>query len=507
MIRVAKTENGYVRGIEAADPRITAFKGIPFAAPPTGANRWRAPQPVKDWEGVRDASRFAPISMQSTPGLGTDIYCREWHVDPEIPMDEDCLYLNVWTGAKNTDERLPVLVWYFGGGLQWGYPSEMEFDGERIARRGVVVVTVNYRVNVFGFLAHPDITKESPEAPANFGNLDQQAGLRWVAANIAAFGGDPDNVTIAGQSAGGGSVLTQMTCPDNFGLFHKAVIMSAMIRSPYGEESVGVPKTLEDAEKMGELFFEYLGVKTLDEARGLDAKFIRDRYYEFMWEHGMMLTVLDNNICVGDPIRLFAEGRYGDVPVMAGNTADEFPNFIRTESEDGLKRRSYELFGDNAEVFLQFAEAHRKMAEGFAPVSGIECTVKSSFLLNQESIRPRNCYYYRFEPHIPGEDNPGTFHSVDLWFFFETLAKCWRPFVGKHYDLARQMCNYLTNFIKTGNPNGKDADGSDLPHWDSYNKTHRSEMIFATDGAFEQTGCESEFVRFLIDDVTRQIKG
>ena len=168
MIRTAQTENGLVRGIEAADPRITAFKGIPFAAPPIGKNRWRAPQPCENWEGVREAYRFAPISVQDTPGLGDDIYCREWHVDPEIEMGEDCLYLNIWTSAKTKEEKQPVLVWFYGGALQWGYPAEMEFDGERLARRGVVVVTVNYRINVFGFLAHPQITKEQPEAPANF---------------------------------------------------------------------------------------------------------------------------------------------------------------------------------------------------------------------------------------------------------------------------------------------------------------------------------------------------
>ena len=122
MLREVKTENGMVRGLPAADPRITSFKGIPFAAPPVGENRWRAPKPCDDWEGVRDAYEFAPISVQDTPGLGTDIYCREWHVDPDIPMSEDCLYLNVWTGAKSADEKLPVLVWFFGGALQWGYP-------------------------------------------------------------------------------------------------------------------------------------------------------------------------------------------------------------------------------------------------------------------------------------------------------------------------------------------------------------------------------------------------
>ena len=168
MIRQTKTENGLVRGIEAADPRITAFRGVPFAAPPTGKNRWRAPQPCEKWEGIKDCARFAPISVQDTPGIGDSLYNREWHVDQDVPMDEDCLYLNIWTGAKSVDDRRPVLVWYFGGGYQWGYTREMEFDGERLARQGVVVVTVNYRVNVFGFLSHPQLTKEQPEAPSNF---------------------------------------------------------------------------------------------------------------------------------------------------------------------------------------------------------------------------------------------------------------------------------------------------------------------------------------------------
>lgn len=149
--------------------------GIPFAAPPIGPNRWRAPQPAPDWDGVLEAFQFGPIAMQATPGINKDnIYDFEWHVDPHVPMGEDCLHLNVWTPATSPEDRLPVFVWFFGGGLQVGYPSEMEFDGERIARRGVVVVTINYRLNVFGFLCHPEITKEAPEAPANFGHLDQQ---------------------------------------------------------------------------------------------------------------------------------------------------------------------------------------------------------------------------------------------------------------------------------------------------------------------------------------------
>ena len=163
--------------------------------------------------------------MQATPGINKDnIYDFEWHVDPNVPMSEDCLHLNIWTPATSPEDRLPVFVWFFGGGLQVGYPSEMEFDGERIARRGVVVVTINYRLNVFGFLCHPEITKEAPEAPANFGHLDQQFAVRWVQENIAAFGGDPTNITIGGQSAGGGSVLAQLTSPQNEGLCQRAII-------------------------------------------------------------------------------------------------------------------------------------------------------------------------------------------------------------------------------------------------------------------------------------------
>ena len=507
MLRTVKTENGMVKGIEAADPRITAFKGSPFAAPPVGENRWRAPQPAQDWEGVREAYRFAPISMQSIPGLGDDIYCREWHVDPEIDMDEDCLYLNVWTGAKAADEKRPVLVWFFGGGLQCGYPAEMEFDGERLARRGIVVVSVNYRVNAFGYIAHPQLTREQPDAPSNFGSLDQQAGLKWVVRNIAAFGGDPKNITIAGQSAGGGSVLSQMACRDNEGLFQKAIIMSAMIRSPYRKGGIGDPEKLESAEKNGAAFFDFLGVKTLEEARKLDAAFIRDRYEEYTKEHPAMFTVLDNRFCVGDPLVLYAAGKCVDVTVMAGHTGDEFHNEIPAADEEELKKMAEELLGERAERFLACPEAHVKTESGYAPVSGISCTVRSEFLANEKGDKPRKNYYYSFVPDIPGWDNPGTFHSVDLWFFFESLAKCWRPFVGRHYDLARQMCNYWANFISTGDPNGKDADGTDMPYWDSYTEAHRTEMLFTGDGPVVRTNEESDFIKLIIEQIGEMIEG
>ncbi|WP_336765333.1 carboxylesterase/lipase family protein [Paenibacillus sp. USHLN196] len=467
MLRMVTVEHGQVQGLPAADPRITSFKGIPFAAPPVGENRWRAPQPQSNWEGVLQAFDFAPISMQAPTVIDdNNIYTREWAVDPDLPMDEDCLYLNVWTPAKRTDEKLPVFVWYFGGGLQVGHTAEMEFDGERIARRGIVVVTINYRLNAFGFLCHPEISAESPHAPANFGHLDQQAGTQWVKRNIAAFGGDPDQITIGGQSAGGGSVLSQMTSPQNKGLFQRAVIMSGMATELYPEVHVpSVRSTLRDAEQAGVEFFQFLGVSSLAEARQLDAGYLRDKALEYK---GFWGTIIDEQFCAGDPFTRFIQQERESIPVMLGHTSSEFWTRPAATNLEGLKQMATELFGEDASDFLQLCEANTGQIEHAlqqASVRMIQHAILLAIRANSAHPSKRPLYYYNFDAEIPGWDQPGTFHSVDLWFFFETLAKCWRPFEGKHYDLARQMCNYVSNFIATGDPNGSDSNGKTMPHW------------------------------------------
>ena len=448
MLRTVRVENGELKGLPGADPRVTSFKGIPFAAPPVGENRWRPPLPCSDWEGVRNAFEFGPISMQDTPGIGGGLYDREWHVDPDIPVSEDCLYLNVWTSAKKADEKQPVLVWYFGGGFQWGYTAEMEFDGERLARRGIVVVSVGYRLGAFGFLAHPEITAESPDRPGNFGLLDQQAGLRWVRRNIASFGGDPDRITIAGQSAGGGSVLNQLTCEENFGDIKGAVIFSGIIRHFQEDQDIFKPVSLSAAEKKGESFFEFLGVKSLSEAMALDAVTIRDGYAAYAESHSRMFPFADGKVYLEDPLKRFIEGKRAPVPVLAGNTDDEFRvNGINT----------------------------------------VEKSVKTTFLDAQKNDPDsRDMYCYRFNPDIPGWDVPGSFHSSDLWFFFETMGKCWRPLKGRHFDLARQMCDYFANFVKYGDPNGNGWDGEPLPEWKPYTDSRRDEMFFGPAGAVPQ---------------------
>ncbi len=508
MLRVVTTETGIIQGLPAADPRITSFKGIPFAAPPTGSNRWRAPQPAPKWEGVLKAFEFAPISMQSPVGLNkTDIYTREWAVDPDIIMNEDCLYLNVWTPACSTEEKLPVFVWYFGGLLQVGNTAEMEFDGERIARRGIVVVTINYRLNVFGFLCHPEITAEAPEAPANFGHLDQQAGTQWVKRNIAAFGGDPHNITIGGQSAGGGSVLNQLTSPQNKDLFQKAFIESGMITNLYPGNLVPIPRqNLFEAEQEGEKFFELLGITSLAEARMLDAEYINSKSLEHQKFWG---TVIDHIFCLDSSYDLFVANKRWRVPILWGNTSNEFFNIPKAETLEEFAQMAKELFGDDSDEFLSICHSSTgdiKEVISKATVNGIEYAtrVASQGHFNTDGTAPM--YYYIFDAEIPGWDNPGTFHSVDLWFYFETLAKCWRPFVGKHYDLARQMCNYLANFISTGNPNGKDSTGEDLTQWEPYTREAPFRMVFTDKAEFSKEG-PSDIMKFLMKEYFKNQNG
>lgn len=507
MLRMTRTENGLVQGIPSGDPRITAYKGVPFAAPPVGENRWRAPQPAKNWEGVRQCFAFGPISIQEIPGEDPEaFYAKEWHVDPEIPMSEDCLYLNIWTPAKTGDEKLPVMLWIFGGGLQGGYTAEMEFDGERIARRGVVLVSVNYRVNVFGYLAHPEITAEDPDGVhCNWGFLDQKAGIDWVRRNIANFGGDPENITIFGQSGGGRSVLCHMTSPMAEGLFRRAIAQSCgavRLLAPKGMERYY--PNLAQAEQTGVTFFNFLGVKSLAEARAIDAKTLFDKQTEFNKKFpcgslGNFGLTVDGKYVAEDPSDVFLAGRHHRISYMVGLTKDEFHIGPGSEDENEIETWAKHHFGSKAGEFMALAR-NKARENGIslrkaATVSPFDIGVRTFCRLSTER-GDRDVYFYHFGPEIPG-DNAGAFHSSDLWFEFETLAKCWRPFTGKHYDLARQMCNYWTNFAKCGNPNGRDADGTPMPEWKPYSETPRA-MEFLDKPGMEPKDPDA-LTNFLID--------
>lgn len=502
MLRRVKIKNGWIEGLPAADPRITAFKGIPFAMPPTHSLRFHAPIPSSDWVGTMKTYHFKPISMQPVPGLDKDnIYTREWNVDPEIPMGEDCLYLNVWSPAKSTDEKLPVFVWYFGGGWQVGNTAEMEFDGERFARRGIIFVSINYRVNVFGFLSHPEITAENPMQPGNFGLLDQQLGTRWVRDNIEAFGGDPNNITIGGQSAGGGSTLIHVVSAQNKDLFQKAIIQSGVLMNPYEEL---IPKrTLSQAEQIGIEFFDFLGVKSLAEARALTEAYIMEKwgqYGDFAESMRLWIPIHDGHFLEGDPIELFLAGKRQNVPLLLGHTGNEFFAMLNEHNKESIHTKAEELFDDDVDEYLELIGWNNKALEEIQEstrIPSLEYGVRILCEYEDELNPDLHNYYYEFDPDIPGWDNPGSFHSSDLWFTFETLAKCWRPFTGKHYDLSRQMCNYWTNFIKTGNPNGIDQTGESMPQWKPYSKSQPHKMLF-TDISHPTITQPSPIMSFLV---------
>ncbi len=508
MIRKVKTESGWVKGLPAADPRITSYKGIPYAAPPVGENRWRAPQPCAPWEGEREAYAFSPIPLQAPISADPkNLYDREWHVDKEIPMGEDCLTLNIWAPADGRKD-MPVFVWYFGGGLQVGYSAEMEFDGERIARRGIVVVTVNYRVNVFGFLCHPEITAESPETPGNFGFLDQQAATRWVKRNIASFGGDPENITIGGQSAGGMSVSAQLTCPANKGLFQRAIIQSGAFAPPYPFR-FGLCSDMRTAEDAGKAFFDFLGVKNLKEARAVDSVTLRNKALEWDGVHGWGKTfgeAVDGVFSLRNSQQWFLDENRLPVPVLLGHTSSEFFGMPSARNERELEALAIDAYGERANEFLSFF-THPATDESIkkeGAVNSIEFAVRAAALYQQRTKNDLPLYYYEFDAEIPGWDHPGTFHSVDLWFFFETLAKCWRPFKGRHYDLARQMCDYWCNFIKTGDPNGTDSQQESLPYWPVFDPENPVRMRFGDTAAPVQCP-ETALKRFLLEEFIKKV--
>ncbi len=505
MLRTVQTENGIVWGIPAADPRITAFKGIPFARPPVGDRRWRAPEPAESWEGIRDCSRFAPISMQERPGGNpANLYDREWHVDPEIEMSEDCLYLNVWTPARTGEEKYPVMVWFFGGGFNCGYTAEMEFDGERIARRNVILVSVNYRVGVFGFLTHPELMEEEPEGCyGNYGMLDQRAGLEWVHRNIARFGGDPENVTIFGQSAGAGSVINQLTSPMNadLRLFQKAIFQSGGGLRAYGQGNAMVK--LEAAKQNGINFFSENGIENLRQARQLDAQTLCRMGKEF-GSMAVWAPTVDGRFLTEDPSDALAYGRYPDIPLLFGCTGGEYELHGKPapETMEELRQFAREKFREDADAFLKLCRVQTdgQVKELCYRDDAFKGRFMNNILFLWQRVQAGHTgnYMYYFNPEIPGWDHPGAFHSSELWFVFETLAKCWRPFTGEHYDLARKICNYWTNFARTGDPNGTDQDGSRLPEWKSADREEPFILFLGEKYIGRYENCMTELTKFRI---------
>lgn len=494
--RKVTIESGELQGCFGWDPRITVFKGVPYAAPPVGPLRWRAPQPAPKWDGVRMADEYGPMSIQDTPGLDPEeFWTRELHpAGPEFKMSEDCLYLNVFTPAKTGEEKLPVLVYIHGGGLMGGYPYEIEFDWEHMARKGIVVVAVAYRLGVLGFLSHPWLSAEHPEEPkGNYGYLDQLAAIQWTQRNIAAFGGDPEKITIAGQSAGAGSVLALLSSPMAKDAFRAAIVQSGIIMDFRDTADKARICTLEEAEQTGTDFFQRAGFFSLEEARACPARKLHElqkkvspsgRGYRFS-------PPIDNIFMKETTIEAMVRDHWGDRPVIFGYTKDELKMFNHfsgklPETFDDYQKMA-EAFGEKKEVFLQMTgcrtdEDVKKLCDTDAYTALVASTILGAFVRSHQGHK---AYIYEFACDIPGDDHPGAYHGAELAFAYDALARMWRPFTGKSYDMARYISSYWVNFIKTADPNGMTNFAEKLPQWDAFTEEKPMQMKF-TDKAEQQ---------------------
>ncbi len=463
---VVDTHSGKVAGFKEGS--INVFKGIPFAAPPIGDLRWKAPQKVQSWTGIKDCVQFgaSPIQFEPVP-----IMCwSEEFLIPKKPIDEDCLYLNVW--AKSSPIKKPVLVYIYGGGFVSGGAGCAIYDGKEIAEKDVVFVTINYRVGVFGFLAHPELTKESGYgASGNYALLDMIAALKWVKENIAAFGGDPNQVTIAGQSAGAFAVNHLCASPLAKGLFKGAIaqsggsILSSTLR----------PNTnLEQAEKMGLDFAKKLNVNSIESLRKLSAQTI------FKSNQGLTYPIEDGYVLPTSIADIYAKGAQNDVALILGWNFDDRVSGPPVKAE-AYKIQLQKQYGANAEKVLQYYPATN---DSIAAISQDNLSRDAFFGVQgfawanaQLQKGKSNIYVYNFNRKLPAytaASNFGAFHTGEVPYVFNNLKTVNRPWQDIDMQLADQMSTYWVNFAKTGNPNG-----SKLTQWPTYTKQKGQVMILA----------------------------
>lgn len=456
-MRETSVETGRVRGIACGWPSITAFYGIPYAAPPVGDLRWRPPQPPAPWPGVRDCARPSARCPQMGVGKGS-FYEREFY-PVEEPMDEDCLYLNIWTPAQREGEGLPVIFWVHGGAFLTGYGHSAHFDGEPFARQGVILVTINYRLNIFGWMVHPSLSAESEHhVSGNYGLLDQIFALEWVRRNIAAFGGDPDRITIAGQSAGAMCIQALLTTPLTEGMVSGAILQS-------GGGITAAPDmrfpALAQAEERADL--SLLGVRTIQQARALPWQELLKRWIASMPAQGIQRTpVVDGRVLPDSLDAMARAGNYRHVPCLIGYTAQEgipaAPNYPLwrelLEREYGPEKAgAFDALCGGEAGFAGYGREHftlhcRAAAEAWA------------LLLERQGTGP--AWVYCLDRQLPG-DSMGAFHAADLWYVFRTLNRSWRPWEKEDYWLARACCTYWAEFAGTGAPRGER-----LPAWTAY---------------------------------------
>lgn len=458
-----KVQQGLVQG--AVENGLSVFKGIPFAAPPVGELRWKAPQAPESWEGVKTVTQFAPAPFQGG--------------NPPSGKSEDCLYLNIWSPAKTPKDNLPVLVWIYGGGFSFGSTSEPVYSGENLAKKGVILVSVAYRVGQMGFLAHPELSAESPNhVSGNYGLLDMIAGLQWIQKNIKAFGGNPDKVTIFGESAGGIAVSMLCASPLAKGLFHGAISQSGGSFGPY--RSTTYPgenlKLLAFAEKQGLEFMEKAGAQSLADLRKMPAD-------KLPMGFGMpgAWPIIDGYVIPDDQHILYQKGQYNHTPILIGYNSDEGASFSPPKTPqnyiDGTNKR-YGKFADDLIKAYPVGETNvPKTSRDLARDAAFGWHTWSWARLQAQNSKAK-VYYYYFDQHpdFPA-DSPrygyGSPHGQDVGFVFGHLNPSSTESTPTDTNISETIMTYWTNFAKNGNPNGKG-----LPTWETFTNDKPRVMYF-----------------------------
>jgi len=472
-----ETPSGRIQGQTDAGG-LTVYKGIPFAAPPVGALRWREPQPVRPWQGVLQADTFAPACSQ-----GQDNNSRTGL--PPLKTSEDCLYLNIWVPAHPSGAKLPVMVWIYGGGFLYGSSANPVTSGEKLAAHGVIVVSIAHRVGPLGFLAHPELTAEGKgHGSGNYGMLDQIAALRWVHDNIAAFDGDAQRVTVFGESSGGAAVSILAASPLTKGLFQRVISQSGGSfapprRSREIQEGGLLILPLDFAEEKGRAFFATLGVKSLAEARALpDDRLIAATGSVLS---GQFWPVLDNYVLPGDQYLLYSARRFNDVPVLIGTNSDEGAPFVPTAAlaanyaadvKAGYGERSDAILaayppGDTKQNLRSARDLRRDSTFAWS-------TWTWARLQARQGKAPVYLYYFDHQPPWPAGplSDWGAAHAAEIPYVFGTLeARPQMKWTSVDRDLSETMMRYWTNFARSGNPNG-----AALPQWAPFTAAGRVAM-------------------------------
>lgn len=460
---IVKVDGGQIEG--SLENGVAVYKGIPYAAPPTGDLRWKSPQPVLPWEGVRQANKYGNACPQLKLPVKGFI---------NADMSEDCLYLNVWTPENAAGKKLPVMVWIYGGGFFIGSSSNSVYTGEQFAKRDVIMVSFEYRLGTLGFLAHPELSAESPNhVSGNYGLLDQIAALQWVQRNIKAFGGDPDCVTIFGQSAGGQSVSMLAASPLTKGLFHRAICQSGGSFGPVKKiKESDCMQSLEGAEEDGLKFAQRRGANSLAELRKLDAdKTIMNIGVDTFW------PIAEGYVIKDDQYKLYQAGNYNDIPVLIGYNSNDGSMFANSEKmPDGYKAFLINRFGSLADKIQEFypegdnnatmqskANIYRDSYFGWYTYAWAHLQTKTGkskvyvYYFDQEQPK-MNPFYYGFLKPV------GVPHAGEIPYVFNHMdSDTSIHFETNHRKLAENIIIYWTNFARTGNPNGKG-----LPVWPAY---------------------------------------